>query len=160
MLYAVTNALTWIAAIGGVLATVGTWLGPVRARWQLRAEELRTSRARRENELHRQRFASVWQWQRNHPPTGPARVAASRWYHEWTGNARPRRGGRDPGPMTPGQHSGDVDNAYDSYIDFLDGVYQPGRLVPPIPPLQADDLPASPPKLLVSGGADEAPQEA
>jgi hypothetical protein len=96
MLYGVGNALEWIAAIGGVLATVGVWLGPVRARWDLRAEELRTSRARRENELHRQRFASVWEWQWNHPPVGPARVAAARWYSEWTGAARPRRGGLTP----------------------------------------------------------------
>ena len=160
ILYSVGSALEWIAAIGGVLAAIGigAWAGPVKARWQLRAEELRNGRDRRENELHRQRFASVWEWQRNHPPVGPARVAASRWYSEWTGNARPRRGGLDPGPMTPGQHSGDVDDAYERYIDFLDDVYQPGRLVPPIPPLQAEDLPlASPPELPVSGGADEAP---
>jgi hypothetical protein len=158
ILYSMGNPLEWIAAIGGVLATVGTWLGPLRARWELRAGELRNGRDRRENELHRQRFASVWEWQRNHPPVGPARVAASRWYSEWTGNARPRRGGLDPGPMTPGQNSGDVDDAYERYVDFLDDVYQPGRLVPPIPPLQAEDLPAaSLPELAVSGGADEAP---
>jgi hypothetical protein len=157
MLYAVGNALEWIAAIGGVLATVGTWLGPVRARWKLRAEELRNSRARRENELHRQRFATVWEWQRKHPPVGPARVAAARWYSEWTGVASPRRGGLDSGPITPGQHSGDVDEAYNSYIDFLDGVYHPGRPVPSISPLQEEGLlPASRPELPVSGGADEA----
>jgi hypothetical protein len=153
----VSNALEWIAAIGGVLATVGTWLGPVQARWELRAEELRTSRARRENELNRQRFASVWEWQRNHPTVGSARVAAARWYSEWTGAARPRRGGLDPGPMTPGQHSGDVDEAYNRYIDFLDAIYESGRIAPTIPPLQKEDLPpASQPELPVPSGTDQA----
>lgn len=157
MLDTVNTALIWVAAIGGVLATVGAWLGPLRTRWQLQAEELRTSRARRENELHRRRFASVWQWQHNHPPVGPERVAAARWYSEWTGNARPLRGGLDTVPMTPGQHSGSVDDAYERYIDFLDAVYEPGRQVPPIPPLQAQDLPsASPPELPDSDSADEA----
>jgi hypothetical protein len=157
MLSDMGNALEWIAAIGAVLATVGTWFGPARARWELRAEELRTGRAQRENELHRRRFASVWEWQRDHPPVGPVRVAASRWYSEWTGAARPRRGGLDSGPMTPGQHSGDVDDAYDRYIDFLDAIYQPGRQAPPIPPLQEDDFPsATRRELPVSGGADEA----
>lgn len=157
MLYGVGNALEWIAAIGGVLATVGTWLGPLKTRWQLHAEELRTGRARRENELHRRRFASVWEWQQNHPPVGPARVAAARWYSEWTANARPLRGGLDTGPMTPGQHSGDVDDAYKRYIEYLDGVYEPGRLVPPFPPLKIEDLPsASRPELPDSDGVDEA----
>lgn len=36
------NPLEWIAAIGGVLATIGAWMGPVRARWNLRVEQLRT----------------------------------------------------------------------------------------------------------------------
>lgn len=157
MLFVVTDALAWIAAIGAVLATVGAWLGPLKARWELRAEELRTGRARRENELHRQRFASVWEWQRNHPPAGPARVSAARWYSEWTGAARPRRGGLDSGPITPGQHSGDVDDAYNRYIDFLSAVYEPGRLGAPIPPLQEDDpLTASRPESPVSGSAAEA----
>jgi hypothetical protein len=159
MLYGMGNALEWIAAVGGVLATVGVWLGPVRARWDLRAEEQRTSRARRENELHRQRFTSVWEWQRNHPPVGPARVAAARWYSEWTGAARPRRGGLDSGPMTPGQHSGDVDDAYNRYIDFLDAIYEPRRLGPPIPPLQEEDLPAAGrPESPFLGSKDEASQ--
>jgi hypothetical protein len=125
------NALEWIAAIGGVLATIGTWYGPLRARWQMRAEELRTSRARRENELHRQRFADVWGWQRSQP-AGPERVDSARWFSEWTGAARPRRGGLDSGPMTPGMHSGDVDEAYERYVDYLGAVYQPGRLGSPV----------------------------
>lgn len=115
----------------------------------------------RENHLHRQRFASVWGWQRNHPPVGPTRVAAARWYSEWTGNAKPLRGGLDPVPITPGQHSGDVDDAYERYIEFLDAIYEPGRLVPPIPPLQAQDLTsASPPELPDSDSADEATRSA
>ena len=56
-----------------------------------------------------------------------------------------------------GQHSADVDDAYDRYIDFLEAIYQPGRLAPPIPPLQEEDLPSSSlPELPVSGGADVA----
>jgi hypothetical protein len=51
----VSDPLAWIAAVGGVAATAGAWLGPVRARWQLRAERLGTDRARWENELHRRR---------------------------------------------------------------------------------------------------------
>lgn len=150
MLDAVTNALNWIAAIGAVLATVGAWLGPVRARWQLRAEELRTSRARRENELHRRRFASVWEWQRSQP-AGPERVDAARWYEEWTGNAKPRRGGLDPGPVTAGLHSGDADEAYEHYIDYLSAVYEPGRLGSPAQPLQGSpDMPEAPPTAKVS----------
>lgn len=65
MLYAVSNALEWIAAVGGVLATVGAWIGPLRARWQLRAEELRTGRAQRENRHHQRRYEQIWEWQRN-----------------------------------------------------------------------------------------------
>lgn len=56
------NVLAWIAAIGGVLATIGAWAGPLRARWNLRAEELRTGRAQHENRLHRWRYPEVWEW--------------------------------------------------------------------------------------------------
>lgn len=83
-----SDPLTWIAAVGGVAATVGAWLGPVRTRWQWRAEHARTDEARRDNELHRRRFAEVWNWQRNQPE-GPERIDAARWYGEWTGAARP-----------------------------------------------------------------------
>lgn len=151
------NALTWIAAIGGVLATAGTWFGPLRARWQLRAEELRTGREQRENQLHRQRFADVWEWQ-DSQPEGPARVDAARWYGEWTGNYRPRRGGLDARPQTPGLHSADVDDAYDRYIDFLSAVYESGRLGSPVQPLQAPSPPASP-GLPSPDGVAEAPLE-
>jgi hypothetical protein len=123
------NALAWIAAIGGVAATIGTWLGPVRARWQLRAETLRDSQARRENELHRARLAEVWHWW-HEQPDGPERAAAARWYSEWTGASRPF-GGADPGPMAPGIGCADADEAYDRYVGFLDAVYQPGRLGAP-----------------------------
>jgi len=97
MLYSMTIVLAWIAALGSVAATMGAWLGPIRARWQLRTEQLRTDEARRENELHRQRFADVWNWQRSQPE-GAERVEAAQWYGEWTGAARPRRGGIDDGP--------------------------------------------------------------
>lgn len=135
----VGNPLEWIAAIGGVLATIGAWIGPVRARWNLRAEELRNGRDRRENELHRRRFLSVWEWQRNQPE-GDQRVNAARWFSEWTGAAKPRRGGLDPGPQTPGLHSENPNEAYRFYVEFLSAVYEPGRLGPPTPPLE-DELP-------------------
>lgn len=118
-----TTALAWIAAVGGVLATVGTWLGPVRARWELRAEQLRNSQARRENELHRKRFGDVWNWWRDQPED--SRVDAIHWYSEWTGVVRPRRAGIDNGPMTPGLHNGNEDGAYQDYVQFLEAVYQP-----------------------------------
>ena len=92
MLDAVNDALIWIAAIGGVLATVGAWTGPLRARWNMQAEGLRTGRAQRENLLHRWRYAQVWEWQRNQPE-GSARADAARWFGEWTGAVGPRRGG-------------------------------------------------------------------
>lgn len=117
------NALEWIAAIGGVLATAGTWTGPLRARWSLRAEELRTGQAQRENELHRWRYAELWDWQRNQPE-GDQRGDAVRWFAEWTGAVGPRRAGIDSGPQTPGQHSGDMREAYKRYVDFLAGMYE------------------------------------
>lgn len=137
MLYSMTIALAWIAALGSVAATIGAWLGPVRARWQLRTEQLRTDEARRENELHRRRFADVWNWQRNQPE-GPERIEAARWYGEWTGAARPRRGGLDDGPQTPGLHSADEDDAYGRYVEFLDAVNEPGRLGSPVQPLSPE----------------------
>lgn len=112
-----SDPLAWIAAVGGVAATAGAWLGAVRARWQLRAERLGTDRARWENELHRRRFADVWNWQ-NHRPEGDQRIDA-RWYGEWTGAARPRHGGHGGGPQTPGLHSATADDAYERYIEFL-----------------------------------------
>jgi hypothetical protein len=75
-------------------------------------------------------------------------VEAARWYGEWTGAYRPRRGGRDPGPQTPGLHNADGDDAYQSYINFLSAVYEPGRMGPPVPPLQEQDLPAAIPSEL------------
>jgi hypothetical protein len=131
------SALEWIAAIGGVAATIGTWFGPLRARWVLRAEQARTDRARRENELHRRRFYDVWAWQRDQPE-GPERVDAARWYGEWTGAAAPRQGGLGGGPETPGQHSGDADDALERYIEFLGVRYERGRIGAPIQPLQAE----------------------
>lgn len=138
MLYTVGNTLEWIAAIGGVLATVGAWAGPLRARWNLRTEQLRTGRAQRENELHRWRYEQIWQWQRNQPE-GSHRADAARWFAEWTGAVGPRRGGIDPGPQTPGQHSGDVDDAYERYVDFLGGMHEARRLMLPSPSLAVGD---------------------
>ncbi len=153
-----SDPLTWIAAVGGVAATVGAWLGPVRTRWQWRAEHARTDEARRDNELHRRRFAEVWNWQRNQPE-GPERIDAARWYGEWTGAARPRRGGLDDGPQTPGLHSADEDDAYERYIEFLSAVYEPGRLGAPVEPLrgQLPDGPRPLPLASVGGHAVSVP---
>jgi hypothetical protein len=138
------NALVWtgaiggiIAAIAGIIAAVGAWRTESTARWQTRAERLRTDKARHENELHRQRFTSVWNYQRDQPD-GPERTEAARWYSEWAGAAWPRRGGLDDGPQSPGLHSPDANDAYERYVDFLSAEYEPGRLGPPSQPLQAE----------------------
>ena len=132
-----SDLLAWIAAVGGVAATADTWLGPVRTRWQQRAEQLRTDRARWENELHRRRFADVWNWQRDQPE-GDQRVDAARWYGEWNGAATPRHGGDGGGPQTPGLHSAAEDDAYERYVEFLSALYEPGRLGSPAQPLQQE----------------------
>lgn len=117
-----SDPLAWVAAVGGVLATIGTWTGPPRARWHLHAETIRNSQDRRENELHRMRFAEVWNWQ-NSQPQGPEHVRSARWYGEWTRRDAPYCGGLDPGSLTPGLHSADADDAYDAYIDDLAARY-------------------------------------
>ncbi len=85
-----------------------------------------TDVARRENELHRQRLAEVWDYWHD-LPDGPERTAAARWYTEWTGASPPFSDGAD-GPLAPGVGCADADEAYDRYIGFLDAVYNPGRL--------------------------------
>jgi hypothetical protein len=132
-----TVALAWIAAIGGLAATIGAWRTEATARWQAHTERLRTDKARHENHLHRQRFTHIWNWQRDQPD-GPPRVEAARWYAEYTGAASPRRGGLDDGPQTPGLHSPNASDAYDRYLDFLSAIHEPGRLGTPIQPLQAE----------------------
>jgi hypothetical protein len=127
------NALEWIAAVGGVAATAGAWRTEATARWQARVERLRNDRMRRENELHRQRFAEVWTWQRDQP-AGEERAKAARWFGEWTG-ARPLHRSLDDGPQTPGLHSADADDAYERYVEFLGAIYEPGRLGPARAPL-------------------------
>jgi hypothetical protein len=131
--------LEWITAIAAVIAAAGGlagWLGAARARLQLRAETLRNSQDRRENELHRQRLAEVWHYWHDMPDS-PERTEAARWYSEWTGAARPRRGGTGSGSQPPGFGCRDADDAYDRYIAFLAAVYQPGRLGPPRPALDS-----------------------
>lgn len=124
-----SSPLLWVAAVGGAAAAVGTWLGPVRARWRLRAESLRTGAARRENELHRQRFAEVWHYWHDFPER-PERASAVGWYSEWTGAREPFGADLD-GPQAPGSHSADVDDAYERYLAFLEAHYHPGKLSPP-----------------------------
>jgi hypothetical protein len=132
MLPAMTDAevLAWIAAAGSIAATAGAWRTEATARWQARVERLRADAARRENELHRRRLAEVWHWWHD-MPDGPERVAAARWYSEWTGAAAPFRGGKDSGPQPPGFGCADDGDAYERYVGFLGAVYEPGRLGAP-----------------------------
>ena len=124
------NALEWIAAVGGVAATAGAWRTEAAARWQALVERRRTDKARWENELHRQRYTTVWNWQRDQPE-GAERTRSARWFGEWTGASAPYRGGMDSPPATPGLHSANADDAYDRYVNFLGAVYEPGKLGPP-----------------------------
>jgi hypothetical protein len=133
----VSDPLAWIAAVGGVAARAGAWLGPVRARWQLRTERLGTDRARWENELHRRRFADVWNWQ-NHRPEGDQRIDARAGTANGPAPPGRRHGGHGGGPQTPSLHSATADDAYERYIEFLSALYEPGRLGPPTQPLQQE----------------------
>jgi hypothetical protein len=116
MMLSMTLALAWVAATGGVLATIGTWAGPLRSGWNLRAETIRNGQDRRENELHRQRFSEIWQQFQDDPD----RAAAYNRYADWTSAP----GG---GPLPAGGHSGNVDDAYSHYLTDLEARYYPGR---------------------------------
>lgn len=105
--------LNWIAAVGGIAATVGTWMGPVRSRWNLHAERLRAEPQRRAAELHKQRFCEVWSWAHSQPP-GPEQARAWRWYDWWIG---------DPPGGSPGTHAADTEDAYRQYVDWLEVCY-------------------------------------
>lgn len=131
------DPLAWTAAIGGAVAAVasiiaaaGSWRTEITARWQARAERLRTDAARRENELHRMRHAQLYRWWHD-MPDGPARIKATRWFGEWTG-ARDPYHGSDQGAIPPGFGCAGPDDAYDRYIALLDLIYHPGR--PGVPP--------------------------
>jgi hypothetical protein len=124
-----TTPLDWITAAAAVTGASGGGValaGALRARWQLRAETIRSGQDRRENELHRQRLAEVWhQW--HDLPAGPEREKAALWYSAWTG--------AHPGTLAPGTGSRDAGNAYRMYVDELaarQGAEQeparPGRL--------------------------------
>ena len=152
MLAAMSDTLAWTGAIGGaaaaagaVVAAVGAWRTEVTARWQDRVERLRNDNARRENELHRLRFAQLYQWWHD-MPDGPARIRAMRWFGEWTGARDPYQGS-DQGAIPPGFGVRDADEAYQRYVSFLDGMFHPGRLGPPprpisTPPEPETELPA------------------
>lgn len=117
---------TWILAIAtAVLAAEGgTALLQWRARWEARAEESRTDQARRENDLHRRRFTELWEWLQSQPEAEKA--AAARWFGEYTGASAPLQGGTGSPPQTPGLHSADASDAYERYIEFLNGRYDRG----------------------------------
>ena len=138
MLAAMNTPLEWITAIAAVIGATGggvAWLGFLRARWQLRAETLRNSQDRRENELHRLRHAELYQWWHD-MPDGPPRSKAMHWFGEWTG-ARDPYHGSDQGAIPPGFGVRDADEAYQRYIGFLDAMYHPGQLGPPPRALRA-----------------------
>jgi hypothetical protein len=80
--------------------------------------QARAAAARQENQLHRQRFSEVWTWWHDQPD-GPQREDAARWYTEWTGATRPRRGGLDDGPLAPGIGFANAGEAYERYLQFL-----------------------------------------
>lgn len=136
MLSAMSDSLAWAGAVGGIVAAAGAivaaagaWRTEITARWQARAERLRTDEARRENDLHRQRHAELYQWWHD-MPDGPERVRAMHWFAEWTGARHPYRGG-DQGAIPPGFGCRDSGDAYLRYVGLLDAMYHPGRLGPP-----------------------------
>jgi len=136
-----TTAVEGITAIAAVIGATGggvALLGFLRARWQLRAETLRNSQDRRENELHRLRHAALYRWW-NGMPDGPAKVKAAAWLAEWTGARDPYRGSSDPGPLPPGFNVRDANEAYQRYVVSLDDTYHPGRPGPPPRSLRAPD---------------------
>jgi hypothetical protein len=133
------NSVDWtgIAAIATVVLALegGTLLAQWKSRWDAQAQVARTDQARRENELHRARFDALYAWWHDMPDS-PDRVAAMRWFGEWTGASRPFHGGASDGPMTPGLHAAGTDEAYRDYVNFLEAQYGPhGRMGRPRPPL-------------------------
>jgi hypothetical protein len=140
MLAAMSDPLAWTgaiagaaAAVAGIIAAIGAWRTEITARWQARAERLRTDTARRENELHRMRHAELYHWWHD-MPDGDARIKAMHWFGEWTGARDPYHGDAQ-GAIPPGFGSGDAGEAYQRYVDYLDAIYDPGRLGPPRRPL-------------------------
>lgn len=110
------ETLQWVSAVAAVIAAgggLGIWASTLRTRWRLRLEQVRTDRARQENELHRRRFQEVWMWAHDQPD-GPDRPRSWRWYAWWIG---------DPPGVTPGSHAGDADEAYNGYIAWLAACY-------------------------------------
>jgi hypothetical protein len=120
---------TWAVPIatGVIGAGIGSWARTVRARWQLGVEATRSGRDRRENQLHRQRFAEVYHLWHDEPDEAE-RVKLSRWYTEWTGAAPPRQGGIFAGPQAPGFGCADESEAYERYLATLEARHNPGRL--------------------------------
>jgi hypothetical protein len=141
-----TSPIEWITAIAAIIGASGGGValaGAARARWNLRAEILRNSQDRHENELHRLRHAHLYRWWHD-MPDGPGRIRAMHWFGEYTGASDPYHGGLGGGPLTPGLHAGDADGAYRDYVSLLDAIYHPGRPGPeprPIAP-PPDETPA------------------
>ena len=128
-----------VAAVAGIIAAIGAWRTEVTARWLARVEQIRTDKARRENELHRARHAELYQWWHD-MPDGPARFRAMHWFGEWTG-ARDPYHGSDQGAIPPGFGCANANEAYDRYVDLLDLIFHPGRPGPGPRQLATPDLP-------------------
>jgi len=118
-----TEALAWIAAVGSAVAAAGAWRTEATARWQALVERRRTDGARRENELHRRRFAEAWHFWHDDPDASD-RLARVRWYYAWTGARPPLKPDAD-GPMPPGVGCANEDEAYERYVTNLAGRYGP-----------------------------------
>jgi len=73
---AITGA---VAAAGAIVAAIGAWRTEVTARWQAHVERLRNDEARGENELHRLRYAQLYQWWHD-MPDGPAWCLSAQGY--------------------------------------------------------------------------------
>ncbi len=112
-----------IAAISpaAIIAAAGAWRGEITLRLQSLVEERRNDQARRENALHRQRFAEVWHFWHDQPDDA-AHTQAARWYSTWTGARPPLDPGAD-GPLTPGFGCRDADEACERYLGSLEAKY-------------------------------------
>lgn len=102
---------TVIVAALGVVATASiAWSVALLRRWKIRQANAENDEARHEIFLHRQRFFEMY-----------AKVSGGQTeldkYCKWI------RGLDNTGAGIPGLHSGDKDEAYKSYIDYLEAIY-------------------------------------
>jgi hypothetical protein len=138
---ALTGAISGsVAAVGAVAAAVGAWRTEITARWQTRAERLRTDNAHMENELHRARFTEIWEWVQAQPE-GDQQLKAVEWLGQHAGLRYPQRVTQGGSWSIPELRMS-ADEAYAQYITALTG--HRGRLglsfapyIQPSPPAAA-----------------------